>query len=91
MINAAIVGMGRWGQTLVNSIAEGSHVIRFVAGTSRTLSKVTEYASENGIRLYETYEDVIEDDEVDAVVLASPHSSHLIRLLQPQMRVARIL
>ena len=27
MINAAIVGMGRWGQTLVNSIAEGSHLL----------------------------------------------------------------
>ena len=73
MINAAIVGMGRWGQTLVNSIAEGSHVIRFVAGTTRTPSKVTEYASENGIRLCENYEDVIKDDQVDAVVLAKLH------------------
>ena len=81
MINAAIVGMGRWGQTLVNSIAEGSHVIRFVAGTTRTPSKVTKYASENGIRLYETYEDVIKDDEVDAVVLASPHSSHFGQII----------
>ena len=37
MINAAIVGLGWWGKTLVESV-EGSDELRFVAGTSRTVS-----------------------------------------------------
>jgi len=45
MINAAIVGMGRWGQTLVNSVAGSSDVIKFVAGNTRTPSKVVDYAA----------------------------------------------
>ena len=37
MTRAAIVGLGWWGKTLVESAAH-SESIRFVAGTSRTLS-----------------------------------------------------
>lgn len=81
MVNAAIVGMGRWGQTLVNSVGGGSDDIKFVAGTTRTLSKVEDYASENGIRLHATYEDVLADDDVEAVVLASPHSVHFEQIM----------
>ena len=38
MINAAIVGMGWWGKTVVESVQGSSDVIRFVAGASRTPS-----------------------------------------------------
>ena len=81
MINAAIVGMGRWGQTLVNSVADGNDLIKFVAGTTRTLSKVEDYAAEKGIRLYVTFEDVLADAAVDAVVLASPHTVHFKQIM----------
>lgn len=81
MINAAIVGMGRWGQTLVNSV-DGSGKIRFVAGNTRTLSKVEDFASGKSIRLYESYGDVLADDTVDAVVLASPHSVHFEQMMK---------
>ena len=81
MINAAIVGMGRWGQTLVNSVADGSDAIRFVSGTTRTLSKVEGYAADNNIRLHGSYEDVLADADVDAVVLASPHSVHFEQMM----------
>ena len=81
MINAAIVGMGRWGQTLVDSVAAGSEAIRFVSGTTRTLSKVEEYATKRNIRLHATFKDVVADDNVDAVVLASPHSVHFAQMM----------
>ena len=81
MINAAIVGMGRWGQTLVNSVAGDNDAIRFTAGTTRTLSKVEDYAAENDIRLHATYDDVLADTDVDAVVLASPHSVHFEQIM----------
>ena len=81
MINAAIIGMGRWGQTLVNSVTGGSDVIRFTAGMTRTLSKVEDYAAEKGIRLHGSYEDVLADNDVNAVVLASPHSAHFDQMM----------
>ena len=31
MINAAIVGLGWWGKTLVESLADGSDLMRFAA------------------------------------------------------------
>lgn len=81
MINAAIVGMGRWGQTLVNSVAGSSDQIAFVAGTTRTLSKVEDYAADKNIRLHATYDDVLADEAVDAVVLASPHTVHFDQIM----------
>ena len=76
MIQAAIVGLGWWGKTLVESAA-GSEAIRFVAGTSRTSSpEARTFAAEHGLRLAESFEALTHDPEVDAVVLATPHSLH---------------
>lgn len=77
MIDAAIVGLGWWGKTLVESVQGSSDVVRFVAGTSRTLSDdAKSFAAEQGFRLLADYDDVIADPEVEAVVLATPHSQH---------------
>jgi len=76
MTRAAIVGLGWWGKTLVESAA-GSEAIRFVAGTSRTLSPEAQgFADEHDLRLAESYEALLADPDVDAVVLATPHSMH---------------
>jgi predicted dehydrogenase len=76
MIRAAIVGMGSWGQNLVASVQGKSDVIRFVAGTTRTPAKASEFAQKHGIRMMGSYEEVLADPDVDAVVLATPHSMH---------------
>jgi len=81
MFNVAIVGMGRWGQTLINSVSGSSEEIKFIAGTTRTLSKVASYAEAKSIRLYETYEEVLSDADVEAVVLASPHTVHFEQIM----------
>jgi predicted dehydrogenase len=76
MTRAAIVGLGWWGKTLVESAAD-SEAIRFVAGTSRTLSPEAHgFAEEQDIRLADSYDALLADPEVDAVVLATPHSMH---------------
>jgi len=77
MLNTAIIGMGGWGRTLVNSVQgrQGS-TLRFVAGTTGTLDKARDYAAEQNIRLLPTYEAVLADPEVQAVALASPHGMH---------------
>jgi predicted dehydrogenase len=76
MIRAAIVGLGWWGKTLVEA-AENSDVIRFVSGTTRTVTPDTEaFAGKYGFKLAANYAAVLADPAVDAVVLATPHSLH---------------
>ncbi len=76
MINAAIVGLGWWGKVLVNSVQGKSDTIRFSHGQTRTRAKAEEYAGETGLELVETYEELLALDDLDAVVLATPHSKH---------------
>jgi predicted dehydrogenase len=76
MINAAIVGLGWWGKTLVESV-QGSDFIRFVAGATRTVSpEIKTFAETHKLRLAESYEALLKDSNVQAVVLCTPHSMH---------------
>ena len=76
MINAAIVGMGWWGKTLVES-AQGSDVLRFVAGATRTVSpEIKTFAETHKLKLADSYEALLADPKIDAVVLTTPHSLH---------------
>jgi predicted dehydrogenase len=77
MINAAIVGLGWWGKTLVESVQGTSDDIQFVAGATRTKSpEVQAFAEAQRFRLADNYAAVLADPKVDAVVLATPHSLH---------------
>ena len=77
MINAAIVGLGWWGKTLVEAVPESSDQIRFVAGTTRTkTADVQAFAGAQKFALLDSYEALLADPKVDAVVLATPHSMH---------------
>jgi predicted dehydrogenase len=82
MINAAIVGLGWWGKTLVESLADGSDLMRFVALTTRTVSPDVEaFAKQHKLRLLDSYEAVLRDRSIDAVVLATPPSGHVEQIV----------
>ncbi|HLG12765.1 MAG TPA: Gfo/Idh/MocA family oxidoreductase [Dehalococcoidia bacterium] len=82
MINAAIVGLGWWGRTLVESVQAGSDHLRFVAGATRTVSaEVTTFVEAQQLRLAPTFEALLADPTVDAVVLATPHSQHAAQVI----------
>jgi len=77
MINAAIIGLGWWGKTLVEAVSGVSDDIRFVAGTTRTLSDdAKEFAKQHDLELRASYDDIIADAAIDAVVLVTPNSLH---------------
>lgn len=77
MLQAAIVGMGRWGRVLVDSVQGRNDAgLRFVAGCTGTPGKARDYAAEKGIRLHASYAEVLADPAVQAVVLATPHQQH---------------
>ncbi len=81
MINAAIVGLGRWGQNLVNSVQGKSDRIRIVAGVLRHPEKARDYAEKQGFPLFSDYNRVLADPDIDAVVLATPHSAHAAQII----------
>lgn len=76
MIRAGIVGLGWWGQLLARSIKD-SKKINVVGGFTRTASNASDFISETGIRIYDTYEDLLKDKDIDAIILATPHSMHV--------------
>ena len=75
-VRAAIIGMGTWGQNLVSSVQGKSELIRFVAGATRTPARAEEFGRRHGIPLQASFEAVLADPSIDAVVLATPHSMH---------------
>jgi hypothetical protein len=77
VIRAAQVGLGWWGKTLVESVQHVSPDIQFVAAVSRSQpDDQKQFAADQKLTLYKTYEEVLADPRVDAVVLATPHSLH---------------
>jgi predicted dehydrogenase len=76
MVRAAIIGLGRWGRSLVNSVQGKSEAIRFIAGYTRTREPAEAFCHEKGILLANSYEQILQDTSVDAVVLATPHRQH---------------
>jgi predicted dehydrogenase len=76
MMHAAIVGLGTWGQHLVASVQGRSDAIRFVAAASRTPGKAAEFCVRHTIRMADSYEDLLNDKSIEAVVLTTPHSAH---------------
>ena len=75
-IRAAIVGLGRWGRALVISMQGKSAELCFVRGHTRTRASAQNFCRAHGVPLVDSYEQILADPEIDAVVLATPHSLH---------------
>jgi predicted dehydrogenase len=80
VIRAGIVGLGRWGRALVNAVTgksgNTSDDIRFLRAATRTRGSAEEFCRERQIVLADSYEDILHAADIDAVVLATPHSQH---------------
>ena len=82
MLNAAVVGLGWWGKTLVESVQGQSDDIRFTAGATRTGSTdAQEFADAQDLELRASFEELLSDPDIDAVVLATPHSLHVAQIV----------
>jgi predicted dehydrogenase len=82
MIRAAQIGLGWWGKTLVESVQGTSNKIEFVAATSRTRSDdYLKFAQDQKLTFADSYEAILADRNVDAVVLATPHSQHAAQVI----------
>jgi predicted dehydrogenase len=77
MINAAIIGLGRWGQSLVTAVQGKSPRLRFVHGVSKEPELARDFAAKHGFQLSTELDDALADPQVQAVFLATPHSLHV--------------
>ncbi|SJM62660.1 Gfo/Idh/MocA family protein [Gulosibacter sp. 10] len=80
MINAAIIGLGRWGRRLVTSVqgpdSDPSGSIRFTAAATGRPERARDFADRHGLALYPDLTALLASADVEAVVIASPHSLH---------------
>ena len=77
MVNAAIVGLGRWGQRLVDSVAAPrSGVLRFTHAVARTPDNARAFCAKHDLRFSTDLAAVIADASIRAMVFATPHSQH---------------
>jgi len=81
MIDAAIVGLGRWGRTLVDAVQGNSDRLRFTHAVSRDPGGLLDVAGRHGLQLVRGLEPVLADPALDAVVLATPHSLHCEQII----------
>jgi len=70
VIDAAIVGLGRWGRSLLESVQGKSECLRFVLGADPSPPAA-------GLSIaVASFADILANPSVRAVVLATPHSLH---------------
>src|ERR1043166_2168942 len=77
MIDAAIIGLGRWGKGIVQSVQGKSTRLRFIRGVSKEPDQVRDFAATHGFALSTDLAEAVADPRVQAVVLATPHSLHV--------------
>ena len=77
MINVAVIGLGRWGKSIVESVQGKSQRLHFIRGVSKEPDLVRDFAAAKGFELSTEFEEAVADPRVQAVFLATPHSLHL--------------
>ena len=76
-LKAGIVGLGRWGQILVKSINQSnSEFLKFTHSFTRTIGKSQSFCEEYSLNICNSYENLINNKDIDVVVLATPHTLH---------------
>jgi predicted dehydrogenase len=80
-IDAAIVGLGRWGKAIVEAVQGKSRHLRFIHGVCLEPDAVRAFAQAHELPLSTRFADAVADPRVRAVVLATPHSLHVDQII----------
>jgi predicted dehydrogenase len=82
VLNAAIVGVGWWGQKIVKAVQGRSERLRFLRAVTKEPEDARAFAAQHGLELSEHLPDVLSDPRIEAVVLATPHSLHVPQIIE---------
>ncbi|MCW6509259.1 Gfo/Idh/MocA family oxidoreductase [Hyphomicrobiales bacterium BP6-180914] len=75
-VQVALIGMGWWGQKILNVLQAAPADIRVVRVVEPSLESVRSNCEQKGIPVSADYADALADPAVEAVILATPHSFH---------------
>ncbi len=76
MLRAASIGLGWWSDELAASVQGISDALRIVSCYSRNPSKRATFAGKFDTRTHDSFEALLADEAIDAVILTTPHSQH---------------
>lgn len=76
MIKSAIVGLGWWGQHIAVCLQEQGAKLQFVRGVDPRVDELGAVAEKFNVPIAASLNDVLGDPEIEAVILATPHSVH---------------
>jgi predicted dehydrogenase len=74
-IRAAVIGLGWWGRH-ITKVLRDSPILRVTHGFDSVAQDVSDFANQHGLALAGSFEAILKDGSIDAVVLATPHSLH---------------
>lgn len=75
-MNIGILGAGGIARIMAQTINEMQDITLYAVG-SRNIDKAKEFATEFGVaKAYGSYEELVMDDRIDLVYIATPHSHH---------------
>jgi predicted dehydrogenase len=75
MIDAAIVGLGRWGRNLVEA-SLGHERLKIVRAVEPDIEAAQDFCAEHHVELTDNLDAVLADSRIGAILLATPHSLH---------------
>jgi predicted dehydrogenase len=79
MIRAAVVGLGWWGRTIVRRLRDSEKLQ--VARAVDIAPEAAAFAAEYGLALAASLDEALGDPDLEAVILATPHSLHHAQVL----------
>jgi predicted dehydrogenase len=79
MIKAAVAGLGWWGQHMVRRNAGSEHV-EIVLAVDKNSARAA-FAAEHGLEFAGDLAQALDNREIDAVILCTPHSLHAAQVL----------
>ena len=74
-MKAAVLGLGWWGRHIVTTL-KGSEKIDVTTIAARSREKHQGFADEANVKLVSGYDEILNDPDIEAVILCTPHSQH---------------
>ena len=82
MIKAASIGLGWWSDELAKSIQGKSNKIKIISCYSKRKKKRIDFSKKYKTNYHDSYNSIINDPNIDAVILTTPHSLHAKHAIQ---------
>jgi predicted dehydrogenase len=82
IVKVALIGLGWWGRKMVDTLGTKSDVIRITRAVDPAIESARDFAAARGLPVGSDFAEALADPEIDAVILATPHSLHEAQIAQ---------